>query len=487
MHDPQRAHLRHSLQHIADTWFADVDRIARLPGTTITSMAVAIGDRRWAGVPRSTAGVLLVVLAQVAIGLLVVRSPTYGVLAAIALVGGLIAMFSPLTAAAFAFPATIATWRLGGGGFDLSYADAVLIMSTLLALPFVPWQSRTLRRLLSALFVYVLIIAVTILANPSPRAVIELFHRVELVGGALVVGSAVAAAGKARFALRLVLAACGALAAGAVVYTLTHDLGPAYPFNVNKNAAGFLLTGALLVLVVAPDLVELPRSAMVPVQALLLAGLVACQSRASAATFLVVLFIAMLRRRGSRALLPVVGALALAAMVWSTSQHLTDQTPKAKHNALNSRLETYDSTLNLWADHPVFGLGLRFFRDPSLEMAEPHNVVISALGESGLVGTVGLVVFLALVIHTLRRQRVQLSRLAVYLVVAQFINALADIYWVAGRGTLPWLIVGLAAGEAMAVEGHGLDESDAIRETSLAHDRDAPLEHGEASPVLRLS
>jgi hypothetical protein len=60
-----------------------------------------------------------------------------------------------------------------------------------------------------------------------------------------------------------------------------------------------------------------------------------------------------------------------------------------------------------------------------------------------------LIVLLAMVVSILRRRSDSLGRLAICVVVAQVINALADIYWVAGRGTIPWLIVGLAAGAAL--------------------------------------
>ena len=106
--------------------------------------------------------VALIVAVQATIGLVAVRQPTYAVLATAALVCVLVGMWSPLTVAALALPATIASWRLGGGGIDLSYADAVLVISILVALPYAPWSSKTLQRLLGATFIYTTILAVTI-------------------------------------------------------------------------------------------------------------------------------------------------------------------------------------------------------------------------------------------------------------------------------------------------------------------------------------
>jgi len=406
-------------------------------------------------IPLGAGGVVGVVCAQVAIGLVAVRNPELAILLSVVLAGGLVAMFSPLAIAALAFPATIASWRLGGGSLNMSYADAVLVLAVLFALPFVPWHSRLLHRILATAGVYLVILAVTLLANPSTRAVLELFHRLVIVCGAIAVGSALAAAGKTRFALRWLIGACVALAVVAIVDTLSHALEPAYPLGVHKNAAGFLLTAALLVLVIAPDLVAVPRAALLPAQALLAAGLLACQSRASAATFLAALFIASLRRRGSRAFVPLIGSIALVAMIWVTSQNLTEDSPEAKFNSLNTRVETYDSALDIWSAQPVLGAGLRYWNDPAHEgSGEPHNVILASLGESGLVGTVGLLVLLTMVIAALRRRQDQAGRLAIYLLVAHVVNGLADIYWVAGRGTLPWLVVGLAVGIERAPDAH---------------------------------
>lgn len=398
-------------------------------------------------VPVGAGGVIAVVGLQAAIGLLAARELRLAAVLTAILVVGLLGMFSPVAVAALAFPATIASWRFGGGALDMSYADAVLVAAVVVSLPFVPWQSKLLHRVWAAAGVYLVVLAVTLLANPSVRAVLELFHRLILVCGAVAVGSALAASGRARLAMRLFLVAAAVVAVAAVLDTLSNELGPAYPLGIHKNAGGFLLTAALLVTVIAPDLVAIPTAARVPVQALLAAGLLACQSRASAATFVAVLFIALLRRPGSRALVPAIGAIALAAMIWTTSQNLTEDSSAARFNALNTRIEAYDNSLEIWSEQPIFGAGLRYFRDAAYEgVTEPHSVIVASLGESGIVGTAALAVMLAMVIAALRTGKSSASRLAIYLVVAQVVNGLADIYWVAGRGTLPWLVVGIAVG-----------------------------------------
>jgi polysaccharide biosynthesis protein PslJ len=417
----------------------------------------------------STALVIFVAL-QAGIGLLAAQDPQLALAAAVVLAAAVLAVISPLGVAAVAFPAVLATRRLGGGGIDLSYADAVLVVATALALPFVPWRSRVLRNVLSALGLYLVVLAVTIIANPSVRAVIELFHRLELVAGAVMVGAAIAATGRTRFALRLLVAACAGLAVAAIAFTLSHGWAPAYPLGVNKNAAGFFLTCALLLLVVVPRHVELPRAASLPIQVLILAGLAACQSRASAATFVSVLLISSVRRTGSKALIPIVGTVALVAMIWTTSQRLTEDSPGAQFNSLNTRIDTYDRTMELWQGDPIFGVGVRFFREPALAAGEPHNLIIASLGESGVVGTAGFVAFNIAVIAMFRRRKDALGHAALYLTIAHAIDSMAGIFWVAGTGTLPWLVVGLAVGldpsPTSAGDVAGQDHAEASRSTT---------------------
>jgi O-antigen ligase len=208
-------------------------------------------------------------------------------------------------------------------------------------------------------------------------------------------------------------------------------------------------------LIVAPREVGLSKAASIPLQALLLGGLVACQSRASAATFVVVLFVVSCRRGGTRAFVPILGTVAIVAMIWSTSQDLTEKTDDAaQFNSLNTRIESYDRAFELWQGDPIFGVGVRFFRDPTLNATEPHNLIISSLGESGVVGTAGFVALNVAVIAMFWRRRDALGRAALYLTLAHAIDSMAGIFWVAGTGTLPWLVVGLAAG------AEGLDASD---------------------------
>ena len=57
-------------------------------------------------------------------------------------------------------------------------------------------------------------------------------------------------------------------------------------------------------------------------------------------------------------------------MVWiSLSEQLAEDESAARFNPLHTRAATYEQSLDLWRESPVFGLGLRYFKDPDLRAA----------------------------------------------------------------------------------------------------------------------
>jgi O-antigen ligase len=144
----------------------------------------------------------------------------------------------------------------------------------------------------------------------------------------------------------------------------------------------------------------------------------------------------------------VIGVLAVGAMVWATTQGITDEKdPGYRFNSFGSRIEAYDAAIDLWQSEPLFGVGVRFWTDPKTnDPQEPHNLAISALAESGIVGLAALVLLHAWLLVLLWPRRDPLGLLAAYVVIAHVVDSIAGIFWVAGTGTLGWLLVGLAAG-----------------------------------------
>ena len=69
------------------------------------------------------------------------------------------------------------------------------------------------------------------------------------------------------------------------------------------------------------------------------------------------------------------------------------------------------------------------------------------LSETGLVGIFGLAAFLGLMLNALRKNHGAMSETAYLVMLERILDGLLGIFWVAGTGTLPFLVVGLAVGE----------------------------------------
>lgn len=390
------------------------------------------------------------VLAEIYVGYSITRGSTVTIGAALMAVLIPLFILSPPTVAAFALPTSVAVWRLNAGGLDLSFADFGLVLGWVACIPLAAWRSPAFRQLGIIASGYLMLLAVTVAANPTLRAALEWLHRLHFLIGALIVGSAIARAGKARFALRMYIAAALGIALSALVFSLTHGFEPAYPLGIQKNAAGFLIVAALIICLVAKDVLQIPLAFNAPLQLALLGGVLACQSRGSAATFAVVLFSNALRSK-RKSLVPILGVLALLGMIWTATSRELSSEGNSDFKPLGSREIVYANTIDLWRESPIFGLGLRYWRDEATQrdhtaaLEEPHNLILSALGESGLVGGAAVLGLNAALVFALRGRRDPLGQVAYYLVIARFIAGLADIYWVAGAGTLPWLVLGLSA------------------------------------------
>jgi hypothetical protein len=119
----------------------------------------------------------------------------------------------------------------------------------------------------------------------------------------------------------------------------------------------------------------------------------------------------------------------------------------SKFGAVNSRLTFQHEALDAWRSDPIVGQGVRFYQtaDSGLR-SNPHNVVLETLAESGLVGSLGLVILMVGAVGWLRRLDHPLAVAALVLVAGKVGHGLFDIYWLAGSLSLPWIVVGMALG-----------------------------------------
>jgi hypothetical protein len=240
------------------------------------------------------------------------------------------------------------------------------------------------------------------------------------------------------------VAACG--------FALTHGLTAAYPLGIQKNDAGLLLALAFLITVVAPDSAGLRARLVNPLRLIVVLGLLSTQSRGPMLAVIAVLAMQQFRSHRSRRgfVIVVAAAVAMGGVTLAVTEgqlHRAQVNPtSAKFFGIGAREATYKQALSLWSTHRLLGAGLRYFRDPTLATSEPHDVVIETLAESGVVGLLALSVLLMQAALALRRVPGELATLARYALVVQFIAGSFDIYWVAGRGSFPWVLVGMALG-----------------------------------------
>ncbi len=412
-----------------------------------------------------------VLAAQVFLGKLLSDHPARAGLLAVALVSIVVMLTKPGAVLVTALPATYLYFRVGPASTDISLADVALAIALLAALPLVPWRASTMRSMLRVLWVYLLILAIPVAAVFSHRAVIEWGHRAFLVAGGILVGSAIAATGRTVAAVRTFLAASSVVAVAAIGDVAGHlargdGFAPAYPFGIQKNAAGFLLVAALLTLIILPRMVVFNRPMIRRASmGLLLLGVTACQARGAALTLVVVTVLWAIQEDRVRLSVPtLIGGLLLVVITYAgvTAAFRSDQ-QTSQFNSVNSRISTYNASLDLWRRDPLVGVGLKYWRNPDfageLAFGEPHDLVVSALGETGVIGVAALGVLVVATISVLRRGRSSLATFAALILVAKVVASSVDIFWVAGTFTLAWIVVGLAcAPDTVFVDLHSLSD-----------------------------
>lgn len=400
--------------------------------------------------------VLPVVVAQVFVGKLLTDHPARAAELAATFVLLVVIVTKPGAILVMALPATYLYYRVGPASTDISLADVSLGVALIAALPFVPWRAPTMRSMFRVLGVYLLILAIPVVAVFSQRSLVEWGHRSFLVAGGILVGAAIAATGRTVAALRAYLAASGVVAVAAVLDALGHlargdGFAPAYPFGIHKNSAGFLLAVALLTLIILPNMLKLARPTRTAAMTGLFLGIAACQARGSALTLVVVVVVWAIKEDKVRlSPLAIVGATLLVIMSYVAvdAAFRADQ-PSAQFNSVNSRISTYDASLRLWRSAPTVGAGLKYWRNPQfageLAFGEPHDLVVSALGESGVIGLAALGCLVLGTIAVIARSRSQLATFAALLVTAKTVDSVVGIFWVAGTLTIAWIVVGMAS------------------------------------------
>ena len=402
---------------------------------------------------RDLAGLLLAPLVAGAAGFLQIahsRLATLGV-GGIALVGLIAA--SPYALPVLAVPAIwVPGQRVAG---LLSVGDAVLAVAAVLVLldsTRAP-MSRAGRQLLGVLVILLATDTVAVLAHPVRQGAQEVAHRLILVGGGIIVGAWLGSRGRLAVALRLLVTVSLAFAVVAIADRLATGQA-AYPLGYHKNFAGPAFATTAILLLAAPEALDLAvrsrgRWASFGV---LVAGLLATSSRGAILGFALAVTVWLLRPgTGHRRVNPIVGVLIAAGLgyagVSSIQQQISDRgSGQVAIDSLTQRQQVETATRDLWRTAPLTGVGLRYFTTPELNTYQaPNNMFDEALAEAGVIGTLGLAVFVVGGVILTYRIRTPLGQASNMVVLAAFFHGQVDIFWANGQA-LNWLVVGAAVG-----------------------------------------
>jgi O-antigen ligase len=223
----------------------------------------------------------------------------------------------------------------------------------------------------------------------------------------------------------------------------------------HKNFLGSIATTMLLTLLAAGDHFRLPQRFLKVCGVVVALGLAASQSRAAMLALLLGTVVWLCRvdtERRQRYWKPFLGLGVLFAVVagLSLSEQVDRQAPTS-HDSLTQRIGGETRILALWQEHPVTGVGIRFFALPEFAgFQPPNNLINEILAEAGFPGLFGFLVFVVGSVWALWRCQGNLAIAGVCVVAARFAHGLVDIYWVGGTSTLPWLIAGMGLAAAGA-------------------------------------
>jgi hypothetical protein len=415
-------------------------------------MMIRAGSR-WANNARVVRFSVLVagMLAAVGVGVLAIPHERIAfLLASLGLAAGIVTV-DPLLLAVVAVAGTLLVQRVGGAqgsGVDLS--DVVLGLAALIVAPFLPWtHARNLAVAVSWSLAYEAVLLISVVDNVNIHSVTELGHRLFLMAGAMVVGWVAASNGRAPQAIRILLAGSGVLALVTMEHAVTLHFKAAQWGAYQKNYIGAMMWMAVVITHLRPPWAAIPVRLGRAVKYLCLVALFATQSKQAIVALVVALLVATLRqrslRRRSKAILAALAPLAVFAYVVAAEE--VAKYSRHGSNSLQERSTAYTAALKVWHLGPWFGQGPRWwYLTRFTGNIQPPNILLEALTESGIIGTVALFVVLIGLIVMLARLPRELATVGLVLVVGRIVEGIFDLYWVSAEGALPWLVVGLCLG-----------------------------------------
>lgn len=382
--------------------------------------------------------------------------PLIGLLAALMVLGLGFVAAEPAAIPVLSMPVLLVTARIGGGGLDLTVSDAMLATAVLSAiLVALGGISREMRTALWLATAYQVASLFTVIQNPYVANIVEWFHAGVLVMGALLVGWAVGRRGFAHLGLTLLLLTGLVIAVSTIAQGFTQyaagDFGPVYtewPWNMHKNAVGSMCAVLAVVAYVHPPWMRWRRGWALLAFWVLVAALLATQSRQGALGLAAAIALLVMRRspagrRRSRAIL-----LALIPILIAVSVMVRDQVRSGNEfNSVFTRVSWLQDAVAVWSTEPWLGVGLRWWYTDRFQVQfQPPNALVETMTSTGIIG---LVAFLALLIGTwliARRIDPAFGLLAEAVLVCRFVQSQFDLFWVSMAVSLPFAILGICLG-----------------------------------------
>jgi hypothetical protein len=375
---------------------------------------------------------------------------TVGVGVAVLVVG--LTLREPMALPVLGMPALLLVNRVGG---TLSVSDFVLFAGFWPALLFGRRpMSAPMRGVLWATAFYQATVLFTVIANPYLANAVEWLHSWLLVGGALLVGWAIGAAGYARLALGLyvggsVVVAFAALGQFAVNLS-QGSTGPVYldePFLMHKNYIGCVLAFAAIIVYARPRWLRWNDLICLALFSLFLAGILVAQSRQALIGLAVAIAVVALRpdphrHRSKVVLVAIVGGAVVVGSLVQDQLESGDQ-----YNSAYQRLVWFRQSLLIWQEYPWFGAGLRWwYTDRFDEKFQPPNAEFEMLSSGGIIGLIGFLVMFLAILVILWRIDARYGTLAFVLVLMRLVQGQFDLFWVAAQVSIPFVIAGICLG-----------------------------------------
>ncbi|WP_265447922.1 O-antigen ligase family protein [Flexivirga meconopsidis] len=400
-------------------------------------------------------GALCVVIASLALGHLLPTHQTVVVAVVIALLIFTVGLTDPALMMLICLPLFFVVARTGAGDTSLTVSDLAL---GLCVAPAIIGGTRPLspplRSLLWLSAIYQASTALTLVANPYRANYVEWFHEWLLISGALLVGWVLGRHGRAAVATWLILA-CGVVIAAGVYAAAIRQyasgdfaaINATFPFEMNKNFSGSVLSLVAAVSYARERWMRLPRGVGLTVFWICVGGIGLAQSRQAAIGLVVAIAWLVLRgdRQARRSQLLLLGVVPVIGFITTL---VTNQLSGGNQfSSSNQRLTWYDQSISVWQHDVWFGVGLRWwYTDRFPSGFQPPQAELEVLTSAGIIGLLGFLIWALGSLKKLAGIDQRYGALAFALLANRVIAGQFDIFWVAVTTSLPFVGIGICLG-----------------------------------------